>query len=157
MDRPGRWLVTTSGTTHEFRTYAALYWRRVPASGSKDAPYDRRFVRLRQLDLVQLGEPFTLVVSDGSFTYGATTHRSSTVTRIERLGGHCRLCGYPTLLNICWRDAVEPNWYDRDGEPSRRHDLLLEIERWLGWLRGRRMNAARWWRRVWARVRRGQN
>lgn len=157
MDRPGRWLVTTmNGTTHELCTYEAMCWRRTPAPGSVTAAYDGRFVRLRQLGLVQLGAPLQLVVADGSFTYGATTHRSSTVTRIERIGGHCRICGYPMLLGICWREVVEPGWYDRDSEPGRRHAIRLEIERRLGWLRGRRMNAARRLRRVWARVRRGQ-
>jgi hypothetical protein len=157
MDRPGRWLVTASGTMHEFKTYEALYWKRTPPPGSVAAAYDRRFVRLRHLGLVQIGATFELVVADGSYTFGATTHQSSTVTRIERLGGHCRLCGYPTLLGICWREIIEPGWYDRDSEPGRRHAIRLEIERRLGRLRGRRMNAARRLRRVWARVRRGQN
>ncbi|MBG6214318.1 hypothetical protein RCH23_002140 [Cryobacterium sp. CAN_C3] len=158
MDRPGRWLIMTENKTqHEFQTYESMYWRRTPAPGSVDAAYDGRFVRLRQLGLVKLGATFELVVSDGSYLYGATTHRSSTVTRIERLGGHCRRCGYPMLLGICWREIVEPGWYDRDREPGRRHAVRLEIERRLGWLRGRWMSAARRLRRVWARVRRGQN
>nr|RZI35304.1 hypothetical protein BJQ95_02371 [Cryobacterium sp. SO1] len=137
-------------------TFDALYWKRTPAPGSVDAAYDGRFIRLRRLGLVQLGAAFELEVADGSYLYGATIHRSSVVTKIERLGGHCRRCGYPTLLGICWRDAVEPGWYDLDGGSGRRHDLRLGIERRLEPVRGYRLRAARRRRLTWERVRCGR-
>ena len=108
MDRPGRWLVTTSGTTHEFMTYEAIYWRRTPAPGSIEAAYDGRFVRLRRLGLIKVGDTFELVVSDGGYLYGATMHQSSTVTRIERIGGHCRRCVTQTSSESAGAKSLNP-------------------------------------------------
>jgi len=50
-------------------------------------------MRLARLRPIAVGSTFSLVVSDGSYLYGATTHCSAVVIQIERLGG-CRRCGY---------------------------------------------------------------
>ena len=157
IDGPGHWLVTTvSGTTHEIKDWATPYWRRIPAPGSGAASYDDLFVRLTRLGQVAVGETFYLVVSDGSYLYGATIHRSAIVNQIERLGG-CRRCGYPAPLGFCWRDAIEPGWLDSGREPGRRSVIRHDIERRLGRLRSVRFNFVSDLRRFWARVRRGRN
>ena len=157
IDGPGHWLVTTvSGTTHEIKDWATPYWRRIPAPGSGAASYDDRFVRLTRLGQVAVGETFYLVVSDGSYLYGATIHRSAIVNQIERLGG-CRRCGYPAPLGFCWRDAIEPGWLDSGREPGRWSVIRHDIERRLGRLRSVRFNFVSDLRRFWARVRRGRN
>ena len=157
IDGPGHWLVTTvSGTTHEIKDWETPYWRRIPAPGSGAASYDDRFVRLTRLGQVAVGETFYLVVSDGSYLYGATIHRSAIVNQIERLGG-CRRCGYPAPLGFCWRDAIEPGWLDSGREPGRRSVIRHDIERRLGRLRSVRFNFVSDLRRFWARVRRGRN
>ena len=157
IDGPGQWLVTTvSGTTHEFQDWEALYWLRMPAPGSGAASYDDRFVRLTRLGPIAVGSTFSLVVSDGSYLYGATMHCSAVVTQIQRLGG-CPRCGYPAPLGFCWRDAIEPGWLDSDREPGRRSAIRHDTERRLGRLRSVRFNFASDLRRFWARVRRGRN
>ena len=157
IDRPGHWLVTTaSGTTHEIKDGESLYWRRTPAAGSGAASYDGRFVRLTRLGPIAVGSTFSLVVSDGSYLYGATIHRSAIVTQVQRLDG-CRRCGYPAPLGFCWREAIEPGWLDSDREPGRRSAIRHDIERRLGRLRSARFNFFSDLRRFWARVRRGRN
>jgi hypothetical protein len=157
IDGPGHLIVVTrSGTTHEIKNFDALYWRRTPAAGSGDAAYDGRFVRLSRLGPVEVGEAFWLVVSDGSYLYGETDHRSATVTRIRRVGGFCRLCGYRAPLGICWRDAIEPDWMST-GVWGWRYSVRRRIERRLGMMRGARFAAVRRARRFWARVRRGMS
>ena len=157
IDGPGHWLVTTvSGTTHEIKDWETLYWRRILAPGSGAASYDDRFVRLTRLGPIAVGSPFCRVVSDGSDLCGATTHRSSVVTQIERRGG-CRRCGYPAPLGFCWRDAIETGWLNSDREPCGRSAIRHDIERRLGRLRSPRFSFVSDLRRFWARVRRGRN
>ena len=157
IDGPEHWLVTTvSGTTHEIKDWGTLHWRRIPAPGSGATSYDDRFVRLTRLGPIALVRTFSLVVSDGSCLCGATTHRSVTVTQIERRGG-CRRCGYPAPRGYYWRDAIEPGWLDSDREPGRRSAIRHDTEHRLGRLRSARFNFVSDLRRFWARVRRGRN
>ncbi|MDY7540865.1 MULTISPECIES: hypothetical protein [unclassified Cryobacterium] len=82
-------------------------------------------------------------MSDGSYLYGNTWHKTSTVVSIQRLPGYCDVCGSRRPLRLpCWRCAIQPDWFEGDdGADPRRVALRRRIERRLGRIRSWQHNS----------------
>jgi hypothetical protein len=87
-DQPGIYRVETySGTVHILTIgRGPVLWERRPAQGSGGAAYDGKPVRCRLSAGWAVGDLGRLTVLDGGYLYGATTHRTSFIMRITRIG-----------------------------------------------------------------------
>lgn len=97
-------VTTESGTVHIIDTTARTRWERRPAADSGKAPYDGKSVIVR-LDLKswRVGSCGTLEVSDGSYVWGSTTHRTSEIVSIIRDQTRCQVCGAEVIEGACRR------------------------------------------------------